>query len=48
MAADKAAELLGDGKGDHEVMTWKLAIHLFCQPLMGFMVLAIRAMPIPA
>jgi hypothetical protein len=48
MTPDKPPDLLGHGEGNHEVMTRKLSIHLLCQPLMGFMVLTIRTMPIPA
>ena len=48
MAADKAAELLWDGEGDHEMVTWKLSFHLIYQPLMGFMVLAVGTMPVAA
>ena len=48
MASDKPPELLGYGKGDHEVMSGELSLHLFYQPLMGFMVLAVGTMPVPA
>jgi len=48
MASDKPAELFGDGEGDHEVMFGKLAFHLVYQPLMDFVVLAMRTMPIAA
>ena len=48
MGSDKAPELLRDGEGDHEVMTGKLSIHLFHQPLMCLVVLAIRTVPVAA
>ena len=48
MAANEAPELFGDGEGDHEVVSGELPLHLICQPLMGFVVLTVGAMPISA
>jgi hypothetical protein len=48
VAADKAAQLLRDGKSDHEVMTRELSFDLPLQPRLGFMMLAGRAMPVAA
>jgi hypothetical protein len=43
---DEAAEALGDGKGEHEMVTWELAFQLFVQPLAALVVLTGRAMAI--
>ena len=48
MASDKAPERLWHGKGDHEVVSWKLSPHLLDEPLMGFVVLTVGTMPITA
>lgn len=48
MAANKVSELLGNGKGNQEVMPRKLAIKPAIEPLPGFMALADRAVPIAA
>ena len=45
---DKTAKLFRDGKGDHEVVSGKLMLHPFVQPLLDFMILANGAMAIPA
>jgi len=44
----KAAQLFGDRKGDHEVVSGKLMLHPFIQPLPDFMILASGAMAIAA
>ncbi len=46
MAANKAPDLLWPSEGDHKVMAGQLSIHLFLQPLPGFLMLAVRAMPV--
>ena len=46
VAADEAPQLLWKRKCDHEVMPGQFPIQLGLQPLPGFMVLAIGAMPI--
>ena len=48
MASDEQPELLWDGEGEHEVMSRELALHLVLQPLIGFVVLTIGTVPIPA
>ena len=45
---DKAAKLFGDGKGNHEMVTGKLMLHPFVQPLLDFMILTSGAMAIAA
>jgi hypothetical protein len=44
--ANEAAQNLWDGKGEQEMVTGELSLHLFFQPLSGFMVLTGRAMAI--
>ena len=44
----EGAQLLWDGKGDQEVMTRELALELFFEPLLGFVVLASGAVAITA
>jgi hypothetical protein len=44
----EGAQLLWDGKRDQEVMTRELALELFSQPLLGFVVLAGGAVAIAA
>ena len=46
--AHEGAQLLWDGKGDQEVMTRELALELFFEPLLGFVVLASGAVAIAA
>ena len=46
--SNEAAQLFRDGKGEHEMMTGELTLHLFFQPLLGLMVLTSRAMAIAA
>jgi len=48
MVSDKAPKLLGNGEGDHEVMSRELSLHLIAQPLMGLVVLAVGTMPVAA
>ena len=48
MGSDKGPEGLWDGEGDHEVVPRELSLHLFLQPLMGFVVLTIGTVSIPA
>ena len=38
--AHEGAQLFWNGKGDQEVMAWELALDLFFEPLLGFVVLA--------
>lgn len=42
------SEFFGHGECDHEMVSRNLPIHLFTQPLSGFMMLAIGAMTIAA
>ena len=48
MAANKAPDLLRHGESDHKVMSGQLSFYLFVQPLPGFMVLAVWAVPVAA
>ena len=48
VGANQAAGLLRDGKGDHEMMPWKLPVHLPFQPKACFMVLTGWTVPVAA
>jgi hypothetical protein len=45
---DERAQLFWDGEGNEEVMTWELALELFLEPPLSFVVLAGGAMAIAA
>jgi len=44
--ANESAQILGDGKGEEEMVTGELPFHLLFEPLPGLMVLAGRAMTV--
>ncbi len=44
--ADEAAQILRDGKGEQEMVTGELTLHLYFQPLLGLMGLTSGAMAI--
>jgi len=44
--SNEAAQILRDGKGEQEMVTGELPLHLLFEPLPGFMVLTGRAMTI--
>ena len=48
VAADKAVQLLRDGKSDHKMMSRKLSFHLPLQPHFGFMILTGGTMAVAA
>jgi len=48
MSSDKPAELLGYGKGNHEVMSGKPSLHLIRQPLMRLVVLTVGTVSVSA
>ena len=48
IAADERPELVWDGKGEHEMMSGQLPLHLSFQPLSGFVVLAAGTVAVAA
>ena len=48
VAADEGVELLGDGEGDEEMVSWHLPLHLFIEPLMSLLVLTGGAVAVSA
>jgi len=48
VAADEGVELLGDGEGDEEMVSWHLPLHLFMEPLMSLLVLTGGAVTVSA
>lgn len=48
VAADEASQLLGYRERDHEMVAGQLPLHLLFQPLLRLVVLAYRAVAIPA
>src|SRR5215471_3171492 len=45
MRAEAGAERLRDGKGEEEVRPGQLLLQVVCEPLRGFMLLTLGAMP---
>lgn len=48
ITSDERPYVLGDGEGDHEVVSWHQSFKLFIKPLPGFMVLAGGAVAVTA
>jgi len=48
VAADEGVELLGEGEGDQEMVSWHLPLHLFMEPLMSLLVLTGGAVAVSA
>jgi hypothetical protein len=48
VAADEGVKLLGSGEGDQEMVPWHLPLHLFMEPLVGFVILTGGAVAVSA